>query len=253
MKLIEIGKDKFNFIESYNELVKYPKKLETVIKLAIIGKERLERPGYELLIKELLCIKNEIFEELEISLDHWVFLKNLVKWVFDEKLLDRPFSNFKVSKEVFALQDMSKARAVEVSLGLVYFTQMGAGDSEAANCLIATFCRPKGMNYSLDLFNQTLPKIEKIDDYKKALILKYICDSLSDFIEEFKDMFGAGGKPIYYQGEGWYYMLGSVVKAGYYNSINEVYEAAAVEVWGWMRNEALEVQRAESERNNNIK
>jgi hypothetical protein len=251
MKLIEIGEYKFNLIESYEELVKYPAKLEKVIKLAIIGSEKLERPGYELLIKELLSISNTIFEKIEISIDQWIILKNSSKWVFTDKLLKRPFEYIKVGKEVFSLQDMNKARAVEVSLGLVYFTQMGAGEAEAANCLIATFCIPKGMKYSLDLFNETLPKIEKIPDYKKALILKYLCDSLADFIEEFKDMFGKGGKPIYEHGEGWYYMLGMVVKAGYYKSVNEVYEAPAVEVWGWMRNETLEVARAESERKTN--
>jgi hypothetical protein len=138
---------------------------------------------------------------------------------------------------------MERPTAIEIAKGLVYFTQLGKGDDEAADYLLAVFCREKGVKYSSGLEIKNADIFKEMDPWKKSALVKYFTDCLAVFIEDNKEMFGEGGKPIYEHGEGWFYMLGNPVKAGYYASLDAVYESNAVEVWGWMKNDALEAAR----------
>jgi hypothetical protein len=244
MKEIKIQFDTYSMPESWEELAKCESpRMATILKLCLIGKDTLDRNGMELLVKTLLDVPSHIWECLVLSLDQWVYLCNEVDWVFKLPLLVPPFNSLKVNGEVFSVPNMEKPTAIEIAMGLVYFTQFGNGDEEAADFLIAVFCRRPSLPYSRDEENRNAPIFKEMDPWQKSALIKFFTDCLADFISQNDDMFGEGGKPIYEDGEGWYFMLGNAVKAGFYTNLADVYTANAAEVWGWMRNETLEAAR----------
>lgn len=244
MKEIKLQFETYELPENWEELSLLGSRFQTPLKLCLVGEKELDRNGWELLVRIMLDVPQRAWESLQLSIDQWVYLQNECKWVFKEPLLLRPVKYIIIDSSEFEVVDLSKATAVEMAMGLVYFTQYGGGDQEAADWMLAVFCRKKGLDYSADVTAETAKMMANADEWTKMVLVKYVTDFLAAFIEEYSDMFGEGGKPIYEHGEGWYYMLGNAVKAGYYKSLVDVSQANAAEVWGWMRNDTLEAARS---------
>jgi len=237
---VELQSQSFNLKQSFEELSEHPKDFQTVLKLCAAGIEAQSRLSWELIVRSLLGASESFWAELVLSLDQWVILKRESKWVFKSKLLVKPFNSFKCQGVKYLLPEpnFGKLSTGQVSYAMVYLTQTSNGDLEALDWLLATLCLPVGQVYNDIDTEDRAAKFKTLEPYTKGITLKYITDSLSEFVSDYEDMFGKGGTPRYEHGEGWYYMQKNAAKAGYYPSIEAVSKAAAAEVWGLMLDDA---------------
>lgn len=266
MVSVVLNGEQFGFPESWEELFSTSaaatslelKKWEPieVLKLVCIGENNLDRNGWEVLIKQLLGCSDKYWENLILGIDQWVHLKNLSRWVFTEKLLIRPSVSFLANGKSFIIcENISQVTAMHMAAGLAYFTQMGNGDDDAVDWLLAVFCEVNTPappyegweyigKYSYKECEKKVALFDDLDPWIKVGVVKYLADSLADFIEARKDMFGKGGEPRYQNGEGWYFSLKNMAAKGYFSSILEAENTTAEKVWDLMMDDAFDNKEA---------
>ena len=140
MVSVVLNGEQFDYPQAWEELGKNARVGE-VLKIACIGEKNIDRFGWEALLMNLLGCSAEFWGNLVIGIDQWVQLKGISRWVFKEKLLFAPFESFEVGgQEFYVCQKVGEMTAMHMAAGLAYFTQMGNGDEEAVDWLLAVFC-----------------------------------------------------------------------------------------------------------------
>ena len=130
--------------------------------------------------------------------------------------------------------------ALELSMAFIHYTLFAKGDTASLDKLIATLCRPsEGKREGTD--DLRIPYTEYGAD-KMAMQVAHLPMAqvmLEEFMQNYEDVFGSGGKSRYDSGLGMLMVLKSIAQQGHFGTYDAVCQQPVHLLWTALLDDVL--------------
>ena len=216
----------------------------------------------------LLGCSPQFWNELTLEVQQYQALVKIARFAFEQKIVERPFAEFKhqgityyVFEESFANSD-----AVDVAWANMQYLAFANPDEpnlDALDELLATLCRPARNDlhefqlskdwdgdirepYNGQRVKARAKEFKSLDIGIKIALLQYFESQNTLFLESYANMMGDDGRaPRYENGMGWVTMLMSVAEKGTFGNFEAVCHQNVHLVWTKCLDDTLEAKEQE--------
>ena len=195
---------------------------------------------------------------LKISIEQFESLKADLEWVA-EKPTERPFEHFehKGVKYYILPERFENVSCAEWVESIIDFMELSSGEAveNTVMLLISNFSRPERADLKefkaseswngdvREVYNRqkAIERAAVLSDLDPGIVIQLLWwyeSQISQFFEEFSDLFtGGNGSPRYSDGRGYLMLLKNVAKAGYVGNFDQVCNAPVLNVFGMLLDE----------------
>lgn len=230
--------------------------------------DEITRNEHEYAIFTLLGCSPDFWQELSLELTQWYRLKQIARFVFEQRMVERPFERFTHNKVEYLVFDEGFANTDAVDMAwanmqYLAFANPDEPNTDALNQLIATLCRPQRKDIAnfrdskdWDGDYREIHNAQRVNVRAKALadlevglkiaILQYFEAQNNIFLERYAQILGDDGRqPRYDNGMGWVTMLMSVAENGTFGNFENVCYQNVHLIWAKCLDDTLDAKDQE--------